>query len=375
MTRTTHISDPSMLEAAYSQIAKWPAPTVGHLELPFMGSVIALEMLVTHSKWFCFLCLLIPSAPHPAFPLQGLSNPSSSISNGPSPATYAYQPHGSWGSFLRLMPSLIDLYAVYENALLCESIIVVADSPQICSEFVSLVVDMIRPVPYSGTCRPYMTMQSNFRCIGLDGGTPQPFIIGITNPFLLKRIMDSPQVAGKGQPIVIYLQSNSEQVPIKRHHSQHRQVPAGFSLPGGVDAYPPKKSYMKSDHAFLQELDSVTTIEPVSHKSHMDVLVRRHFAELTAQFLSPIIRYLATSVSADPTAPAYNPEYANFSQSGFLQSLSKHGTAIKVKGQGPLQKHKTRDAFYKRFCDSPNWHSWIHMKTGLEKEASAGLLG
>jgi hypothetical protein len=38
------ISDPSKLEAASSQIAQWPAPIVGHQDLPFLGDVLQLEM-------------------------------------------------------------------------------------------------------------------------------------------------------------------------------------------------------------------------------------------------------------------------------------------------------------------------------------------
>jgi hypothetical protein len=38
------ISDPSLLEAASAGIAQWPAPRVGHQDLPFLGDVLQLEM-------------------------------------------------------------------------------------------------------------------------------------------------------------------------------------------------------------------------------------------------------------------------------------------------------------------------------------------
>ena len=44
MTATGAISDPSALEAAYSQMRNWPSPRLGRHELPFLGSMITLEM-------------------------------------------------------------------------------------------------------------------------------------------------------------------------------------------------------------------------------------------------------------------------------------------------------------------------------------------
>jgi hypothetical protein len=38
------ISDPSKLEAASAEIAQWPAPALGHQDLPFLGYLLQLEM-------------------------------------------------------------------------------------------------------------------------------------------------------------------------------------------------------------------------------------------------------------------------------------------------------------------------------------------
>ena len=84
---------------------------------------------------------------------------------------------------MHFMPCITDLYVVYEKLILCESVIVVAKSPQLASEAVSSLVDLIRPVPYAGIIKPYMTMQANFQSIGIDGGTPRSFIIGITSMY------------------------------------------------------------------------------------------------------------------------------------------------------------------------------------------------
>jgi len=55
MTSSGMISDPNALEAAFTHVSSWPPPSIGRHELPFLGSMIELDI-----------------APHAAIPLQGL---------------------------------------------------------------------------------------------------------------------------------------------------------------------------------------------------------------------------------------------------------------------------------------------------------------
>ncbi|KAF2661820.1 hypothetical protein K491DRAFT_710645 [Lophiostoma macrostomum CBS 122681] len=358
MTETGVISDPSTLETAFSQIISWPPPAIGRHELPFLGTTITLDI-----------------APHQAFPLQGLAGPIPLILDKPS-SIYAYEPLGSWDNIMRFMPCITDLYILYEKLLLCESVIVIAKSPQLCSEAISSLVDLIRPVPYAGEIKPYMTMQSDFRSIGIDGGTPRPFILGITNPFLLKRVLSAAEDKDRLRPHILYLQNFEGPVPTKRHHSLHRKSSrnALLDLPGGgIDAYAPTKRFLKAESAFVTQIETILKLDAQTHE--LGSLIRRHFAELTAQFLAPINRYLATSVSPNAVTPGGNIRYASFSVSDFLHNLAKHGTSVKLRGQGPIQRHRARDGLYETFCHSANFYSWLDMKLSLEKEASAGLLG
>ncbi|KAF2739499.1 hypothetical protein EJ04DRAFT_508780 [Polyplosphaeria fusca] len=357
MTGNGVISDPTALEAAYSQMAAWPPPSVGRLELPFFGSMISLDI-----------------APHHAFPLQGLPGSTPLISDKPN-SIYAYEPVGSWDTIMQFMPCITDLWVLYEKLLLCESVIVIAKSPQLASEAVSSLLDLIRPVPFAGAYKPYMTMQAEFMSIGIDGGTPRPFIAGITNPFLLKRILGATEGKDRMRPHILYLQNFDGPVPTKRHHSLHHKSSrnALLDLPGGgIDAQPPSKRFIKSESSTLSQIESLLKLGDQTHE--LDPLIRRHFAELTAQFLAPINRYLATSVSPNITSPGGNYRYASFSVNDFLHNLAKHGTSVKLRGQGPIQRHRARDGLYEAFCNSPNFYSWLDMKLSLEKEARAGLL-
>ncbi|KAF2711431.1 hypothetical protein K504DRAFT_475286 [Pleomassaria siparia CBS 279.74] len=355
ITETGVLSDPTVLEEAYSQMHVWEAPSVGRHDLPFMGERIILDI-----------------APHHAFPLQGLPGPTPLISDKPS-SIYAYEPLGNWDTIMTFMPCITDLHVLYEKLLLCESIVVIAKSPQLCSEAISSMVDLIRPVPYAGEIKPYMTMQVEFRSIGIDGGTPRPFIIGITNPFLLKRVLSATESTNRTRPHILYLQNFDGPVPTKRHHSLHHKSSrnALLDLPGGgIDAHPPSKRFIKSESAIISQIETLLKLGDQTRE--LGPLIRRHFSELTAQFLAPINRYLATS---NVVSPSGNHRYASFSASGFMHDLAKHGTSMKLRGQGPMQRHRSRDGLYAAFVHSPNFYSWLDMKTTLEQEASAGLLG
>ncbi|KAH9864640.1 hypothetical protein J1614_010575 [Plenodomus biglobosus] len=355
MTESGVISDPTTLEAAFTQMGAWKPPCLGRHDLPFLGSVLTLDI-----------------APHRSFPLQGLPGPTPLISDTPS-SIYAYEPIGSWDNIMHYMPCITDLYVLFEKLILCESIIVVAKSPQLASEAVSSLIDLICPVPYAGVVKPYMTMQANFKSIGIDGGTPCSFIIGITNPFLLKRIVAAAESSHKARPHILYLQNFDGPVPTRRHHSLHHKSSrnALLDLPGGgIEVHTPSKRFLKSDPAILAQIEA--SLRLGDQTRDLGPLIRRHFAELSAQFVAPINRHLAASSVV--SAADGNNHYASFHIPDFLASVSKYGTSVKFRGSNPIQRHRARDAMYDAFCRSASFYSWLEMKIALETEASAGLL-
>ncbi|TKA64944.1 hypothetical protein B0A49_07806 [Cryomyces minteri] len=271
------------------------------------------------------------------------------------------------------MPSLTDLYKVFEQVLLCESAVVLAKSPQLCSEFISALVDLIKPAPYAGECRPYLTMQSEFFSASLDGGAPKLFLIGITDPFLLKRVLDMAESAGRAAPLLINLYDTDFPVPLKAPHVHHTSQ-AEADLPNGVAVRSRQKTYMKVDRLFLKALEDMQTDTTTAIDS-IGPFVRRHFATLIAQFLAPLNRYLATRMATSVLSPGGNLQYAHFDETEFMQSLKKHRSSASTKGQTPFARRASRDQLYRKFCRSPSFYSWLDVKLSLEKEASAGLLG
>ncbi|KAI9653234.1 MAG: hypothetical protein M1821_007665 [Bathelium mastoideum] len=279
---------------------------------------------------------------------------------------YAYQPVTSWDKIIHYMPSLWDLYKVFERMLLSESVVVLARNPQACSEVISALVDLIRPIPYAGDCRPYVIMQSEFLASNFDQGPNRNFIVGITNPFLLKRLMAQ---LDESKPLyVLYLRDGQSPPPLKVD-KHRRQSHASSELPGSPVPYTHFKSFIRPDHTFLSSIDMMIANRDPS----LSPTIRRHFSLLAAQFLAPFIRYFATLMSTVVTSPGGNLNYHNFSESDFMKNLAQHGSSVPCKGNSALARHKSRDALYSAFCRSPSFYSWLEMKLSLEKEASAGL--
>ena len=301
-------------------------------------------------------------------PLQGLGGLHTISEKYSAHPFYADQPVAPWEKLIRYMPSLWDLYKVFERLLLSESVVVIAKNPQVCSEVISALIDLIRPIPYAGNCRPFVIMQSEFFASNLEQGPNRSFIIGITNPFLLKRL--ATQLEGIKPLYILHLSDGHTQAPLKVDKHE-RQTRTNIELPGSPIPHVHHKSYIKPDREFLRSLNSMA----INSDSPISSTMRRHFSFLAAQFLAPFNRYFATLMSSIVTSPGGNLNYHNFSETDFMKNLSHYDSSVPCKGNSALARHKSRDALYLAFCRSASFYSWLEMKLSLEKEASAGFFG
>lgn len=360
------LSNPDRLEAVTAEMANWPSPGIGQLQLPLFGRVFNFD---------------IP--PHSSFPLQGLR---SVTEIGQNIFVSAYEPTENWQNILPYFYTIKELYHTFEHLFLGGSVIVLAKSPQLCSAVVTRLLDLIKPVPWGGLCRPYLTMQSEFFA-GSPGATestalPRNFIVGITNPFLLKRIISAAVTQKYAAPHVVQLKEELDPIspPIRLRKSLREKVshspPQKIDIPGGLDPIEVGKRYLRADEDFLSQLFTLLQ-DPSSSQNMIENLVRRHFADLAATLLAPINRYLATHLAAVPTQDserkASTVEYANFNTDEFMKALHQSGTGIKWRGRG-LSAQKSRNAFFETFIAGPNFFAWMEVKSSLEAEARAGLL-
>lgn len=235
----------NVIEAAVASIQKWPHPALNStLELPFLGTVISLSIPL-----------------HESVPLLGTVDPNSTTStqnqlapppnlasnHHPNltpkdvPVITASEPAATWDHLIPLVPDLADLYILYEYVLLAKPIVVYASTPHQCSTFISLLVDMIRPIPYAGRVREYVTMHT---CAALSEEEDMAGIVGVTNPFLVKKCARNEQtlvfvlsalssssngVSGAAQtgqePLTYYSETTSTGVSIlRRRHSMQAGI-------------------------------------------------------------------------------------------------------------------------------------------------------
>ncbi|KAL7276949.1 hypothetical protein RUND412_000043 [Rhizina undulata] len=340
-------ASPSLIEAACSNMAAWGGPEVGLQELPFLGSLLDVH---------------IP--PHHAFPLQGLvtATPSKTDIRVEYKEIHTSEPVGSWARLAHLLTSVSELYIIFERVLLAEPLVALADDPSTCSEFVSAAVDLIRPIPYGGDSRPYLTMQSDFILNPNEGIPLRHYLIGITNPFFLKRLLAPSKE--NSQAHVVYLAGPEVK---KRHLIFYSSSDYGSNLMSNDT-----KGFIAKDLVFLRRLENYLK-EPDVTPLECGRFVRRHFALLSALFLAPLNRYLATLTSTLPDSKKIN--IGSFSEEDFLASLSKHGCSVQFKGNTSFNRHKTAETFYRKFCRSPGFFCWLEMKMRLQNADAGSYVG
>lgn len=187
-----------IINACISDVSQWPPPDPNAtLELPFLGTAIMLSIplyestplvgtieLDTSSVNFHSMGRKPMSSSDPSFLESSLTL---SYPQHDALVLTASEPAATWDYLINFITDPADIYILYEYMLLAKPIVVFASSPHHCSSFISLLLDLIRPIPYAGRVREYVTIHT---CPNgeLD---PSGGITGVTNPFLMKGVLDS----------------------------------------------------------------------------------------------------------------------------------------------------------------------------------------
>lgn len=81
------------------------------------------------------------------------------------------------------------IFKLWELILLNKSLLILADTPDICSETVYCVIATIFPVVYAGHFRPYFTIfDKNIQFFKQSKGD-RNYLFGVTNPLFLNVIL------------------------------------------------------------------------------------------------------------------------------------------------------------------------------------------
>ncbi|GBG33705.1 Protein DENND6A [Hondaea fermentalgiana] len=158
------------------------------------------------------------SAP-PPFPYNGASTSTAGVATaGPSGAGVNYSvarifrhpPETNPGLFqdIPLFSTFgglsVALWHIWELALAGEPILVLAPTPDRCSQAVLAIASLIAPIAYNGDYRPYFTIyDSDFMQISRKhdetrGQDMPPTVLGVTNPYFLKTLEYWPNVISMG---------------------------------------------------------------------------------------------------------------------------------------------------------------------------------
>lgn len=224
-----------VIHTAISNISQWPNPDPNsNLELGFLGTIINLSIPLYESMPLLGTVDLdtssvnfhsMGSTSRGASKFSVSTSDLNSFSCDPrlytwhdAPVITATEPSSNWDYLINYVSDIADLYILYEYMLLGKPIVVYANSPHLCSTFISLLVDLIRPIPYAGRIREYVTIHS---CPSdMDSG-----IIGVTNPFLVRGIQNEDTLlfvlssnSGNSK------QSGSLSAPVQYYRTYHNGV-------------------------------------------------------------------------------------------------------------------------------------------------------
>lgn len=120
------------------------------------------------------------------------------------------------------------------------------------------------------------------------------------------------------------------------------------------------KSIVKKDSALLKKISD--RIAGGASVDVMDLMIQRHFVELTDRFMQPFNRFFDSCVVGSPlemdllTLKSY-PEIKSFPTEHFLTTLREHRPTL------PVKARKSIDNLYEAFLSSCNFASWVQFRT------------
>lgn len=230
--------------------------------------------------------------------------------------------------------------------LLGEPVLVVAPTPTLCSEAVSALVSIVSPLTVSVDFRPYFTIHDpDFaRLNSMPPGQPfPPMVLGVTNLFFLKSLCNMPHVVSVGTPSSAAAGSAAKvPAPATTQPGGRRFSPGNFlnavrmKRDGPLSLMTQHKEAVWSsyspttrpDTAVLNRLVDAGTVQRIEESMAVvnNDILRRHFMELTTNFLAPFGPYLRATTPLEGSSPYVEPPpLPPFRADEFLSGLASRG--------------------------------------------------
>ncbi|KAJ2689002.1 hypothetical protein IWW39_001806 [Coemansia spiralis] len=280
----------AILEAAAHNVTSWPAPGPGRAyELPFLGTALSVELPESNASQ-----LLETSR----FPLDRFD-----------PGEHILASVTCDGLFRSFRDTLEDLWVCWELMILGEPLVVLADTPSRCSEAVVGLVDIIFPITYCGDYRPYFTIQDpDFRAIVSKTHVPTNTVVGVSNPFFSEALSHWPhklylgtsgrmsQMHGAAHRATVGSATSTGSSSSSNNNAGSSANGSGGSGSGSRQGLQSKyKCAVSKDRPFAEHL--LNSLKTGKQSPWMvNNMLRRHFIDLTVQFLAPLNRYFSTLI-------------------------------------------------------------------------------
>ncbi|CAM8971598.1 unnamed protein product [Rhodiola kirilowii] len=370
------------LENIAAYVSQWSHPVPGkHMELPIGNAVFRVNLPPSHS---------LPSE-------KGLLLEESTSSMAPFLPTNQSVPQGLFhdsdlfGTFRGL---LLQLWLLWELLIIGEPILIIAPTPPQCCEAVAGLVSLVAPLLLSVDFRPYFTIHDpEFAILNSiqDGGSFPPMILGVTNLFFLKALRNFPHVVSVGSPASNRLPFSArstgriptrleglglQQLLLKRFSPTNFLNSVKLRKDGPLCLMTEHKEAIWSTYAATTKPDTSILnrlidagMSPRVEESMSVVnneILRRHFLELTTNFLAPFGPYLKAITPSEGSSPfVAPPPLPAFKDDEFLMSLSE-------RGPGKFLSKRMRSNWlelYRRFLRGHNFMPWFQRRrTVAEKE-------
>lgn len=366
------------LEHIAAYVSIWPSPVPGKLmELPIGNATLKVNLPPAHS-----------------LPLDGRMWLEESFNfTAPSLAANQSFPQGLFHDsdlFGIFRGILLQLWLLWELLLIGEPILIIAPTPPQCCEAVAGLVSLIAPLLCSVDFRPYFTIHDPaFAQLNSlqDGDTFPPVILGVTNLFFLKALRSIPHVVSVGSPVAntsrgtIPSRSSTGRLPGRHEGLGLQQISLRrFSPSSLLNAVRLKRdgplclmtehkeaiwstyaATTKPDTSILNRLIDAGTSPRVEESMSVvnNEILRRHFLELTTNFLSPFGPYFKINTPSEGCSPFLDPPpLPPFNDEEFLSTLA-------ARGPGKFLSKRMRSNWldlYRRFLKGYNFVPWFQRK-------------
>ncbi|KAM7471156.1 hypothetical protein LguiA_009339 [Lonicera macranthoides] len=345
-------------------VSMWPAPVPGQLmELPIGSATLRVNLPPAHS-----------------LPLDGgLSFEESVSSLAPLLPTNQSVPQGLFhdsdlfGTFRGL---LLQLWVLWEMLLIGEPILIIAPTPPQCCEAVAGLVSLVAPLLFSVDFRPYFTIHDpEFAQLNAlrEGDTFPPMVLGVSAPSPnSSRLLQPPRVSSGRLQVSLKKFSPSSllnAVKLRREGPLCRMTEHKEAIWSIWTSYP---AIMKPDTSILNRLiDAGKSLRVEESMSVVNnEILRRHFLELTANFLAPFGRYFRAFAPSEGSSPFVDPPpLPQFNADEFLDTLSTRG-----RGKFLLKRMRSNwPDLYKRFLKGHNFEPWFQRKRAVAEQEQRRL--